>query len=391
MSSVVVQQTPHLDQTCPSHRRNHGYERRKTVEKEDFDIPRAGETKGLLQRAAGGIREIRRYQNSGKLHHRHSPSFGLSREAILVDGSSTSSWLKGRTAETPLGEIPQPTPEATFRSFSNRGNFRRCAGTFLVCTKGLFSRRRSPQGGPMSTDSVRLWSIVLAGGEGERTRAFVEEWLGHHKPKQYCVFAGTRSLFQHTVDRADALGSPEDRVVVAAPEHRGHVLEQLAGRGEGRVLFQPKNRGTAPGVFLALTHVLARDPNATVVIYPSDHFVYPESAFLNVVRNAVRGAQRYPDGAVLLGVRPSTSETDYGWIVPSPGEPNGPTRRVEGFLEKPPRRLAEEALRKGALWNTMIVASKLDALWALGWRCLPEIMPAFVRLLDALRAGRDDA
>jgi mannose-1-phosphate guanylyltransferase len=232
---------------------------------------------------------------------------------------------------------------------------------------------------------------VLAGGEGERTRAFVEEWLGYHKPKQYCAFAGTRSLFQHTVDRADALASPERRVVVAALEHRGHLLEQLRGRGEGRVILQPKNRGTAAGVFLALTYVLARDPNATVVIYPSDHFVYPESAFLNVVRNAVRNAQRYPDGPVLLGVRPSTLELDYGWIVPSPGEPNGPTRRVEAFLEKPLRRLAEEALRQGALWNTLIVASKLDALWALGWRCLPEIMPAFVRLWEALRAGRDDA
>ena len=243
----------------------------------------------------------------------------------------------------------------------------------------------------MSTDSAHLWSIVLAGGEGERTRAFVEDWLGHHKPKQYCAFTGTRSLFQHTVDRADALSSPERRVVVAAPEHRGHLLEQLAGRGEGRVILQPGNRGTAPGVFLGVTDVLARAPNATVVIYPSDHFVYPESAFLNVVASAVRNAQRYPDGPVLLGVRPSSSELDYGWIVPSPGEPNGPTRRVEGFLEKPPRRLAEDALRKGALWNTMIVASKVEALWALGWRCLPEIMPAFVRLREALRAGCDDA
>jgi mannose-1-phosphate guanylyltransferase len=235
-----------------------------------------------------------------------------------------------------------------------------------------------------------LWSIVLAGGEGQRTRAFIEEWLGYHKPKQYCAFVGTRSLFQHTVDRADALGRPEHRVVVAAPEHRGHVLEQLAGRGEGRVILQPKNRGTAPGVFLALTYVLARDPNAAVVIYPSDHFVYPETAFLNVVGNGVRNAQRYPDGPVLLGVRPSTLELEYGWIVPS-GEPNGPTRRVEAFLEKPPRHLAEEALRKGALWNTMIVASKVNALWALGWRSVPEIMPAFVRLWAALRAGRDDA
>jgi len=242
----------------------------------------------------------------------------------------------------------------------------------------------------MSPDSVQLWSIVLAGGEGERTRAFVENWLGYHKPKQYCTFTGTRSLFQHTLDRADALTSAERRVVVAAPEHRGYVLDQLRGRGEGRVIFQPRNRGTAPGVFLGLTYVLARDPNATVVIYPSDHFVYPENAFLNTVRNAVRAAERYPDRPVLLGVRPSTSEVDYGWIAPSPVEPDGPTRRVARFLEKPPRRIAEEALRDGALWNTMIVASKVDSLWALGWRCIPEILPAFVRFRDALQSGRDD-
>lgn len=243
----------------------------------------------------------------------------------------------------------------------------------------------------MGADSGHLWSVVLAGGEGERARAFIENWLGYHKPKQYCTFTGTRSLFQHTVDRADALASPERRLVVAALEHRGYLLDQLQGRGEGRVILQPKNRGTAPGVFLALTYVLARDSNATVVIYPSDHFVYPESAFLNTVRNAVRAARGCPESPVLLGVRPSTSELDYGWIVPSPGEPRGLTRRVEAFLEKPPRRLAEEALRKGALWNTMIVASKLDALWALGWHFLPEIMPGFVRLWEAVRAGRDDA
>jgi mannose-1-phosphate guanylyltransferase len=243
----------------------------------------------------------------------------------------------------------------------------------------------------MSGDGNPLWSIVLAGGEGERTRAFIEERLGYHKPKQYCAFVGTRSLFQHTVDRADAFISPERRVVVAAPDHREHIREQLRGRERGRVLFQPRNRGTGPGVFLALTHVLALDPNASVVIFPSDHFVYPESAFLNVVRSAVANAQRYPDGPVLLGVRPSTSESDYGWIVPSPGEPDGGPRRVEAFLEKPPRRIAEETRRKGALWNTLIVASKLDALWALGFRCVPEIMPAFVRLQETLRAGRDDS
>lgn len=242
----------------------------------------------------------------------------------------------------------------------------------------------------MRTDSARLWSIVLAGGEGERTRAFVQNWLGYHKPKQYCAFTGTRSLFQHTVDRADALSSPERRVVIAAPEHRGLLVEQLRGREGGRIILQPRNRGTASGVFLALAYVLARDPSATVVIYPSDHFVCPESAFVAIMRNAVRAAERYPDRPLLLGVRPRSSEEDYGWIVPSPCAREGPTRRVARFLEKPPKCLAEEALRKGGLWNTMILASKLDPLWALGWWCLPEILPAFVRFREALWSGRDD-
>ncbi len=135
--------------------------------------------------------------------------------------------------------------------------------------------------------------------------------------------------------------------MVAAPAHRDHVFDQLRGRGEGRVLFQPENRGTAVGVFLGLTYVLARDPEATVVIYPSDHFIYPESAFLNVVRTAVRHAERYADEPVLLGVRPSSPEVDYGWIVPSPAEGDLPTRRVEAFLEKPPRRTGGESAAEG--------------------------------------------
>lgn len=241
----------------------------------------------------------------------------------------------------------------------------------------------------MSERSGQLWSIILAGGEGERTRAFVEERLGYHKPKQYCTFVGTRSMFQHTVDRADALASPEHRVVIAARAHRLHVLEQLQGRPEGRVILQPRNLGTAAGILLALAYVLARDSDATVVIHPSDHFAYPESAFLTSVRSAVRIAQRYPHGPVLLGARPGSPEPDYGWIVPSPAEANGPTRRVERFMEKPPRSLAEAAFRQGALWNTLIVAGRSDTLWGLAESRLRSILPAFARLREHFQAGGD--
>jgi mannose-1-phosphate guanylyltransferase len=177
--------------------------------------------------------------------------------------------------------------------------------------------------------------------------------------------------------------------VVAAPSHRSLVLEQLRGRGEGPVLFQPENRGTAAGVFLAVAYVFARDLDATVVIYPSDHFIHPESSFLNEVRKAVRSAQRRP-GPVLLGVRPDAPEPDYGWILPSP-EGGLSAKRVAAFVEKPARPLAEEALRKGGLWNTLILASKLDALWVLGCQTVPEILGGFARLGEAIRAGGDQA
>jgi mannose-1-phosphate guanylyltransferase len=142
-------------------------------------------------------------------------------------------------------------------------------------------------------------------------------------------------------------------------------------------------------LFLALTHVAAHDPDAIVVIYPSDHFVYPEGVFLDVIGNAVRCAQRNVKYPVLLGVQPSGPEPDYGWIVPSVGEPDAP-RRVEAFLEKPPKSIAEEALAKGGLWNTLVIASRLDAIWSLGRECVPEIMPAFERFRGALKAGLGD-
>ena len=98
-----------------------------------------------------------------------------------------------------------------------------------------------------------LWSIILAGGEGERLTPLVQRWLGRHKAKQYCTFIGTRSMFQHTLDRADLLSDPERKVTVIAQAHREEVMPQLVGRQPGRLIFQPTNRDTAVGVFLALT------------------------------------------------------------------------------------------------------------------------------------------
>lgn len=237
-----------------------------------------------------------------------------------------------------------------------------------------------------------LWSIVLAGGEGTRVGSFVQRWLGKRRPKQFCTFVGTRSMLQHTLDRASKLAPVEHSVLVVAHTQRQETMTQLDGRGVGTVLFQPANRDTAAGVFLPLTYVRARDPRATVVIYPSDHFVYPEERFLDTVRDAVLAAERLDHRIVLLGVAPDRLELDYGWILPGERVAHSGTKRVQTvlkFLEKPTAQQADEALSRKALWNTMVMAAKVDTLWELGRQCFPELMEQFERLDRAIGTSEE--
>lgn len=237
-----------------------------------------------------------------------------------------------------------------------------------------------------------LWSIVLAGGDGERTKEFIRSWLGYERPKQYCTFVGSRSMFQHTLDRAVRL-TPWDRVAVVAGRHHQHELwSQLDGRPAGMVLLQPKNIDTAAGIFLPLTFILARDPQATVVIYPSDHFIYPEDSFLSAVEHAVWGSTLLQGRPVLLAAKPDSLELEYGWI--KPGRFLGWTGKasvqaVERFYEKPDEATAREARAAGSLWNTMIIAANGSELWSLGRKCFPGMMALFERLKKAIDTAEE--
>lgn len=242
------------------------------------------------------------------------------------------------------------------------------------------------------TNHSPLWSVVLAGGQGERLKPLILSWLGRHRPKQYCTFVGTRSMLQHTLDRAAKLSAPKRIVTVIAQEHRREAWTHFEGRAVGTVLLQPKNRDTAAGIFLPLTYIRSRDPDATVVIYPSDHFVYPESRLTDAVQRAVWAVERLPDRPVLLGVAPDRLELDYGWIQPGQHLASSGGQQVQtvrAFLEKPTTAQADASLHAGALWNTLVLAAKVEALWKLGWRSFPDMIPLFERLGGAIGTSQE--
>lgn len=251
-------------------------------------------------------------------------------------------------------------------------------------------------GGAHSPNAAKLddrtWTIVLAGGEGERLRPLMTRWLGVHRPKQYCTFVGSHSMLRHTLDRAERLTGVERTLVVVASHHEPRQWDRLESHHDEAIIAQPRNRDTAPGIFLPLTYIRARDPEATVVILPSDHFVHPQETFLAAIRRAIQAAQCQPDKLVLLGVRPDTAETEYGWIQPgsSLGSIDGEIIRcVTGFREKPNANEARRLLRSGGLWNTMVIVVSLPTLWRLGRRCVPAMMKHFEDFASSIGTDKE--
>ena len=242
----------------------------------------------------------------------------------------------------------------------------------------------------MSTQnrSSSRWSIVLAGGDGTRLQPSIQKWLGYPLPKQYCTFVGTRSMLQHTWGRANQIVWPRKKVTVLGRTHQQRSDAHFLGHSEeGTFIFQPRNCDTAPGVFLPLTYVKAWDPQAVVVIFPSDHFIFPEDQFVETVRRAVRAVEFWQDRMILLGVQPSHLELDYGWIAPGDilGWSEGSCiRHIEEFVEKPESADGVKLMNQGALWNTLVLVANVETLWKAGWTCVPEVMERFNQLRQSI-------
>ena len=227
-------------------------------------------------------------------------------------------------------------------------------------------------------DNPNVWAIVLAAGEGTRVRSFLQRTCGGSGLKQFSAIIDDRSMLRCTLDRVVHLIPPERVLVVVSSRHRAEAEKELADWPRQNIIYQPKNCDTAPGILLPLAHVTNRDPSATIVVFPSDHFIMDEVGFMDAVKKALAELKRNPTKMILLGMPPQKGEeTEYGYIVGASRNNFTEACPVAGFVEKPSLSSARELIQRGALWNTMVFAVENGVLWDMVQRTSPALYHAF--------------
>ena len=232
------------------------------------------------------------------------------------------------------------------------------------------------------------WAVILAGGDGTRLQSMTRTITGDSRPKQFVPIIGGRTLLNQTRRRV-ALSIKQSRTfIVVTEKHRRFYSPLLDEISPGLLLEQPQNKGTAPAILYSLLHVATRSPKTVVALFPSDHFFADDEEFMSHIDVAIDAAEIQPEMVTLLGITPTTPETEYGWIEPHPSILSNAQRsitRVRKFWEKPSLNLATSLMERGCLWNSFVMVGRVDALLKMTRAAMPDLYAAFDGIASTFR------
>jgi mannose-1-phosphate guanylyltransferase len=204
--------------------------------------------------------------------------------------------------------------------------------------------------------------LIMAGGVGSRF------WpkSRNNFPKQFLDILGIgESLLQLTYKRFLKLCPPENIFIVTNGQYEEIILKQLEGITPSQLICEPSRNNTAPCIAYASFKLKALNPEANIVVAPSDHFILYEDIFIEKIRMALAYTEKH-EALVTLGISPTRPDTGYGYIKYQDTEKDGVFKVIQ-FKEKPTAERAKEFLEEGNyVWNAGIfiwkVASILNAL-----------------------------
>ena len=217
------------------------------------------------------------------------------------------------------------------------------------------------------------YCVIMGGGIGSRFWPFSRESY----PKQFLDFFGSgRSLLQMTFDRFAKIIPTENIYIVTNESYADLIKEQLPELAEEQILLEPARRNTAPCIAYAAYHIKACNPEANIVVAPSDHLILKEDVFLRDVQKALDFVKRNR-ALVTLGIKPSRPETGYGYIQSSDTVVDDFTK-VKTFTEKPNLELAKVFMESGEFfWNSGLFVWNVNTILEAFSKYLPDISSRF--------------
>jgi mannose-1-phosphate guanylyltransferase len=230
--------------------------------------------------------------------------------------------------------------------------------------------------------------VIMAGGIGTRFWPLSRD----KKPKQFLdILNNGTTLIQDTIRRFEGLCPRENIFVVTSEAHKELVLEQI-DIPEENVLSEPMRRNTAPCIAYAAFRIFNKDPEAVMVVSPSDHHIREEDNFRDVIDESFTFVSEN-DALLTLGIKPDRPETGYGYIqanIKKPAKGYKNMMNVKTFTEKPNRELAQVFLTSGDFfWNSGIFIWKAKTIIDAFEKYLPDIYTTFDEFRDAFGTDKE--
>lgn len=221
------------------------------------------------------------------------------------------------------------------------------------------------------------YCVIMAGGIGARFWPKSRQMM----PKQFLDILGTgKSFIRHTYERFAPIVPPSNFLVVTNHHYKSLVLEHLPELSAEQVLCEPVGRNTAPCIAYAAYTLLKRDPEAQMIVTPSDHLILGEEEFRGIIGECLAFTRTH-DALMTVGIRPARPDTGYGYIQVSD---DAPISKVKSFTEKPGLELAQTFLQCGEfLWNSGIFVWKVRDIVEAFHRYLPEHHALFEGVMRA--------